>query len=112
MDQGPLVREEIDEGAKLAREFDRYAPVKVVFWLKASDEELMDDAVDAGDPRLAGMRPSEIPTSQALQMTAPDGKSRSETVKPGDLHWVDAQVTHVLANQGSTPGTVVEFELK
>jgi anaerobic selenocysteine-containing dehydrogenase len=41
---------------------------------KASDEELMDDAVDAGDPRLAGMRPSEIPTRNALQMTAPDGR--------------------------------------
>jgi anaerobic selenocysteine-containing dehydrogenase len=41
---------------------------------KASDEDLMDDAVDAGDPRLAGMRPSEIPTRQALQMTAPDGR--------------------------------------
>jgi hypothetical protein len=39
MDQGPWVREETDEGAKLAREFDRFAPVKVAFWLKASDEE-------------------------------------------------------------------------
>jgi anaerobic selenocysteine-containing dehydrogenase len=41
---------------------------------KASDEELMDDAVDRADPRLAGLRPSEIPTRQALQMTGPDGK--------------------------------------
>jgi anaerobic selenocysteine-containing dehydrogenase len=40
---------------------------------KATDEELMDDAVDAADPRLAGLRPSEIPTHKALQMTGPDG---------------------------------------
>jgi anaerobic selenocysteine-containing dehydrogenase len=40
---------------------------------KATDEELMDDAVDAADPRLAGMQPSRIPTRQALQMTGPDG---------------------------------------
>jgi mannose-6-phosphate isomerase-like protein (cupin superfamily) len=47
-----------------------------------------------------------------LKMTAPDGQSRSETVKLGDFHWVDAQVTHVLANEGTAPGTIVEFELK
>ena len=34
----------------------------------------MDDAVDAADPRLGGIRPSQIPTRQALQMTGPDGK--------------------------------------
>jgi anaerobic selenocysteine-containing dehydrogenase len=36
---------------------------------KAMDEELMDDAVDAADPRLAGLRPSQISTHKALQMT-------------------------------------------
>ncbi len=41
---------------------------------KATDEELMDDAVDAADPRLAGLRPSQISTRKALQMTGPDGK--------------------------------------
>lgn len=30
--------DEIDAGAELAREFDKYEPVKVAFWLKASDE--------------------------------------------------------------------------
>jgi hypothetical protein len=39
MDQGPLVIEEIDAGAELVREFDKYDPVKVAFWLRASDEE-------------------------------------------------------------------------
>jgi hypothetical protein len=38
MDRGPLVIDEIDAGAELAREFDKYEPVKVAFWLKASDE--------------------------------------------------------------------------
>jgi anaerobic selenocysteine-containing dehydrogenase len=35
----------------------------------ASDAELMDDALDPADPRLAGVRPSEIPTDRALPMT-------------------------------------------
>jgi hypothetical protein len=38
MDHGPLVMDEINAGAELVREFDRYEPVKVAFWLKASDE--------------------------------------------------------------------------
>ncbi len=42
---------------------------------KASDEELMDDAVDPTDPRLDGVRPSQISTRKAVKMTAPDGKS-------------------------------------
>ena len=41
---------------------------------KASDEDLMDDAVDAAHPRLGGVRPSRIPTESALQMKGPDGK--------------------------------------
>ena len=41
---------------------------------KATDAELMDDAIDGADPRLGGVRPSEIPTSKALQMRASDGK--------------------------------------
>jgi anaerobic selenocysteine-containing dehydrogenase len=40
---------------------------------EATDEELMDEAVDLADPRLAGIRPSRIPTRQALQMTGLDG---------------------------------------
>jgi len=40
----------------------------------ADDAELMDDAVDGTDPRLGGLRPSEIPTRRAVQMTGPDGK--------------------------------------
>ena len=39
----------------------------------AGDAELMDEAVEMADPRLNGIRPSEIPTRQALQMRGPDG---------------------------------------
>lgn len=39
MDQGPLVIEEIDAGAELIREFNKYAPVSVAFWLKATDDD-------------------------------------------------------------------------
>jgi anaerobic selenocysteine-containing dehydrogenase len=35
----------------------------------ASDALLMDDAMDAGDPRLAGVSPSQLPTDRALAMT-------------------------------------------
>ena len=41
---------------------------------QASDSELMDEAVDAQDPRMAGIQPSRIPTSKALQMTGSDGR--------------------------------------
>jgi anaerobic selenocysteine-containing dehydrogenase len=40
---------------------------------RASDRELMDDAVDAAHPRLRGMRGSEIPLLEPLRMTATDG---------------------------------------
>ena len=36
---------------------------------RASDAELMDDALDPDDPRLAGVRPSTLPTDRALAMT-------------------------------------------
>jgi anaerobic selenocysteine-containing dehydrogenase len=41
----------------------------------ASDKELMDDAVDAADPRMQGIKGSEVRLSAALHMTAPDGRS-------------------------------------
>lgn len=40
----------------------------------ATDEELMDESIDATDPRLNGLRPSQIPVDRAVDMTAPDGK--------------------------------------
>jgi hypothetical protein len=37
MDQGPLVTEQINAGAKLASEFDRRTPLQAAFWLKESE---------------------------------------------------------------------------
>jgi quercetin dioxygenase-like cupin family protein len=51
-------------------------------------------------------------TPLQLKMTAPDGQSRTEQVKAGDFHWVDAEVTHVLSNEGASVGEIAEFELK
>ncbi len=51
-------------------------------------------------------------TPMHLKMASPDGRSLSENVKAGDLHWVDGRVTHSLSNAGSTPGQIVEIELK
>jgi anaerobic selenocysteine-containing dehydrogenase len=36
---------------------------------RASDAELIDDAIDPADPRLGGARPSRLPTDRALAMT-------------------------------------------
>ncbi|HEU4368974.1 MAG TPA: molybdopterin-dependent oxidoreductase [Methylomirabilota bacterium] len=36
---------------------------------KATDAELMDDAIDPADPRLGGLRPSQLPLDRALPMT-------------------------------------------
>jgi anaerobic selenocysteine-containing dehydrogenase len=41
---------------------------------KASDRELMDDAVDAADSRMRGVKASEISPRAALRMTGPDGR--------------------------------------
>jgi hypothetical protein len=39
MDQGPLVSEQIEAGARLAKEFaDTYKPLQAVFWLKESED--------------------------------------------------------------------------
>ena len=51
-------------------------------------------------------------TPLVLKMTDPEGKSLTHEVKAGDVHWVDAKVTHTLANEGTTAGTIVEIELK
>jgi len=51
-------------------------------------------------------------TPLVLKMTDPEGKSFTHEVKPGDVHWVDAKVTHSLANEGTTVGQIVEIELK
>jgi anaerobic selenocysteine-containing dehydrogenase len=51
---------------------------------KTTDLGLMDDALDCADPRLNGIRPSELPTREALRMVAPDGRPLAlfDTVMP------------------------------
>ena len=38
MDQGPLVREQIDTGSKFLGEFAKFLPIDAAFWMKVSDE--------------------------------------------------------------------------
>ena len=51
-------------------------------------------------------------TDMNLRMTSPGGGSMAHPVKAGDLHWIEAAVTHTLTNEGSENGVLVEFELK
>jgi len=51
-------------------------------------------------------------TDMNLRMTAPGGGSMTHPVKAGDLHWVEAAVTHSLINEGPEKAVLVEFELK
>ena len=51
-------------------------------------------------------------TPLVLKITDPEGMSLTHEVKAGDVHWVDAKVTHSLTNEGTTVGQIVEIELK
>ena len=67
----------------------------------ASDEELMDDAVDPDDARLGGLRPSQLPLGRAVQMRAPGEKDfvLFETVMPGTPTGKVELVSDVLAQR-------------
>jgi anaerobic selenocysteine-containing dehydrogenase len=51
---------------------------------KATDRELMDEAIDGSDPRMRGIRPSQIAVKEALRMSAADGRPLAlfDTVMP------------------------------
>ena len=51
-------------------------------------------------------------TPLQLLMKGPDGAAMRHPVKAGDLHFVDAKVAHVLTNEGTKAGVIVEVELK
>ena len=51
-------------------------------------------------------------TPMQLLMKAPDGSSKEEAVKQGDIHWIADKVTHSLINNGAYPGIIIEVELK
>jgi anaerobic selenocysteine-containing dehydrogenase len=68
---------------------------------QASDLELMNEALDATDARLNGIRPSELPTGEALRMTAADGGPLAlfDTVMPGTPSGKVELVSEVLASR-------------
>ena len=58
MDQGPLVTEQIDAGARFVREFAKYKPVHAAFWLLGTDENpwflyVVSDQINDSNFRLA-----------------------------------------------------------
>ncbi len=68
---------------------------------KASDADLMDAAIDPDDPRLGGVRPSRIPTSQARRMSGADGAAMVlfENVFPATPSGKVELVSEVLAGR-------------
>ncbi len=78
---------------------------------KASDAELMDDAVDGNDRRLAGLRPSQIPTGKALQMTGADGQPMVlfENVLPATPSGKIELTSETLAKRWGTGALLADF---
>jgi len=67
---------------------------------RASDAELMDDALDGDDPRLGGVRPSQLPIPAALGMsTSTDriGFERQPTTKSGRIELRSSYLTDKFA---------------
>jgi len=71
-------------------------------------------APGATTPMHTHMRPYVIVSVTALnlRMSSPDGQSASHEVEVGDFRFIQPTVTHNLSNIGSTPGQIVEVELK
>ena len=78
---------------------------------KASDAELMDDAVDQSDRRMNGIRPSALPTHEALLMTAPDGRPFAlfDTTMPATPSGKVELVSDVLAQRWGAHARLPEF---
>jgi quercetin dioxygenase-like cupin family protein len=51
-------------------------------------------------------------TAMNLKMASPDGQSAGHEVVAGDFKFIDAKTTHNLSNAGTTPGQIIEVELK
>jgi anaerobic selenocysteine-containing dehydrogenase len=78
---------------------------------KASDLELMNEALDATDVRLNGIRPSELPTGAALRMMAADGRPLAlfDTVMPATPSGKVELVSEVLAGRWGTSARTPGF---
>ena len=73
MDQGPLVREEIEAGAELARRFDKSEPVKAAFWLRVPDDDERYLYLVIGRDRNTSFRPAyEALVRSMLELRNPD----------------------------------------
>lgn len=78
----PCVGESLPNTEIFRRLAARFGFNEAIF--RETDVELMDAALDGEDPRMQGVRPSEIPLDRALVMTAPDGSEQimCDTVHP------------------------------
>jgi anaerobic selenocysteine-containing dehydrogenase len=78
---------------------------------KATDAALMDDALDGSDPRLNGVRPSELPTREALRMVAPNGRPLAlfDTVMPATPSGKVELVSDVLAGRWGESARLPSF---
>jgi len=71
----------------------------------------MDEAVDASDPRLGGVRPSQLPTSQAQRMSAVDGAAMVlfENVFPATPSGKVELVSDVLAKRWGAAARIADW---
>ena len=79
--------------------------------LRASDRELMDDAVDAAHPSLMGIPPSNIPTREAVRMCSADGRPLAlfDTHRPATPTGKVELVSDVLAARWGPAARVPAF---
>jgi anaerobic selenocysteine-containing dehydrogenase len=78
---------------------------------KSADAALMDDALDGTDPRLNGVRPSELPTREALRMVSSGGRPLAlfDTVMPATPSGKVELVSDVLAARWGELARVPSF---
>ena len=93
----PLVGEALPNTEIFRRLAQRFGFDDPIF--KASDKDLMDDAIDGTDTRLKGFKPSEIPLGDALSMEAKD-------TSVGDTN----QVVLFLNQMPGTPSGKIELK--
>src|SRR4051794_33297976 len=101
MDQGALVMPQIEAGVRLVNDFDKYAPVRAAFWLKARDEGvwylyLASDRIDDSN--------FDVAYGEVLRLT---GKNPTPWLDPFQVKVISADdrlVRDVLAVLARYPG--------
>jgi anaerobic selenocysteine-containing dehydrogenase len=81
---------------------------------QASDRDLMDDAVDPGDPRLLGRRGSDLPVGEAVRMSGPDGQPLAllDNVMPATPSGKIELVSEVLATRWGDAARLPGYRLR